>query len=56
MIPPIEGLADTPYWNSTEALFAEALPEKLIVIGSSVIAVNIAQAYARLRIKVTIRA
>ncbi|PSU44556.1 mercury(II) reductase [Photobacterium frigidiphilum] len=55
-IPPIEGLADTPYWTSTEALFAEQTPEHLIVIGSSVVALEIAQAYRRLGSEVTILA
>ena len=55
-IPSITGLADTPYWSSTEALFAEELPEHLIVIGSSVIAVELAQAYRRLGSDVTILA
>jgi mercuric reductase len=55
-IPPIEGLIDTPYWTSKEALFAQALPEHLVVIGSSVIALEIAQAYQRLGSKVTILA
>ncbi|SUI58857.1 mercury(II) reductase [Shewanella baltica] len=55
-IPPIDGLADTPYWTSTTALFAEDLPEHLIVIGSSVIALEIAQAYRRLGSDVTVLA
>ncbi|MBJ15904.1 MAG: mercury(II) reductase [Legionellaceae bacterium] len=55
-IPPIEGLSDTPYWTSTEALFAEELPEHLAIIGSSIVAVEIAQAYRRLGTKVTILA
>ncbi|HGS4633771.1 TPA: mercury(II) reductase [Vibrio cholerae] len=55
-IPPIEGLSDTPYWTSTEALFAEELPAHLIVIGSSVIALEIAQAYRRLGSEVTVLA
>lgn len=55
-IPPINGLADTPYWTSTEALFAEELPDSLMVIGSSVIALEIAQAYARLGSHVTVLA
>ncbi len=55
-VPPINGLADTPYWTSTEALFAEQLPEHLIVIGSSVIALEIAQAYRRLGSQVTVLA
>ena len=55
-IPPINGLTDTPYWTSTEALFAQELPESLLVIGSSVIALEIAQAYARLGSNVTVLA
>ena len=49
-------MSDTPYWTSTEALFAEELPLHLIVIGSSVIAVEIAQAYRRLGSEVTLLA
>jgi len=56
MIPPIEGLDDTPYWTSTEALFATQTPQHLVVIGSSVIAVEIAQAYRRLGAEVTLLA
>ena len=54
--PPIPGLADTPFWTSTEALFADEIPNELLVIGSSVIAVEIAQAYRRLGAQVTILA
>lgn len=55
-IPPISGLADTPYWTSTEALEANKLPKHLIVIGSSIVALEIAQAYLRLGTKVTLLA
>jgi len=55
-IPPISGLAKTPYWTSTEALEADKLPEHLIVIGSSIVALEIAQAYLRLGTKVTLLA
>jgi mercuric reductase len=55
-IPPIAGLEDTPYWISDDALFAEELPKSLTVIGSSVIAVEIAQAYQRLGTQVTLLA
>lgn len=55
-IPPLPGLADTPYWTSTEALASEAIPERLVVIGASVVAVELAQAFARLGSKVTILA
>ncbi len=54
--PPIPGLSDTPYWTSTEALESETLPSRLAVIGSSVVAVELSQAFARLGSKVTILA
>jgi len=53
-IPAIAGLADTPYWTSTEALVAETLPEHLIVYGGSVVALELAQAYLRLGSRVTL--
>lgn len=55
-IPPVPGLQDVPYWDSTDALFAESIPEHLIVIGSSIVAVEIAQAYRRLGSQVTVLA
>lgn len=55
-LPPIPGLKDTPYWTSTEALASDAIPSRLAVIGSSVVAVELAQAFARLGAKVTILA
>ncbi len=53
-IPPIKGLAETPYWTSTEALQAETLPKHLIVLGGSVVAVELAQAFAHLGCEVTL--
>ncbi|WP_338930358.1 mercury(II) reductase (plasmid) [Escherichia coli] len=55
-VPPIPGLKDTPYWTSTEALVSETIPKRLAVIGSSVVALELAQAFARLGAKVTILA
>ncbi|WP_431306259.1 mercury(II) reductase [Sulfuricystis multivorans] len=55
-VVPIPGLKDTPYWTSTEALASETLPAHLAVIGSSVVAVELAQAFARLGSQVTILA
>lgn len=54
MLPPIPGLLDTAYWTSTEALAADALPARLTVIGSSAVALELAQAYSRLGTRVTI--
>jgi mercuric reductase len=55
-VPPIRGLTDTPYWTSTEALVSDTIPARLIVIGSSVVALELAQAFARLGSQVTILA
>ena len=55
-IPDIPGLKETPFWTSTEALLAEALPEHLVVIGASVVALELAQAFLRLGSQVTIMA
>ncbi len=52
--PNIPGLVNTPYWTSTEALVAEALPEHLLVLGGSVIALELAQAFRHLGSKVTV--
>ncbi len=55
-VPPIPGLKDTPCWTSTEALESDTIPPRLAVIGSSVVAVELAQAFARLGSQVTILA
>ncbi len=55
-VPLIPGLKETPYWTSTEALASDTIPARLAVIGSSVVAVELAQAFARLGSKVTILA
>ncbi|MFN3566665.1 MAG: FAD-dependent oxidoreductase, partial [Burkholderiaceae bacterium] len=55
-VPPIAGLADTPFWTSTEALTADEIPPRLAVIGSSAVAAELAQAYARLGSRVTVLA
>ncbi len=53
-IPPVPGLSDTPYWTSTTALASDTIPDRLTVIGASVVAVELAQAFARLGSEVTI--
>ncbi len=55
-MPPIPGLKESPYWTSTEALVSDTIPERLAVIGSSVVALELAQAFARLGSQVTILA
>ncbi len=55
-IPAIPGLRDTPFWTSTDALFSQICPRHLLVIGSSVVAVELAQAWRRLGAAVTVLA
>lgn len=55
-IPTIPGLATTPYWTSTDALASPIIPERLLVIGASAVAVELAQAFARLGSRVTVLA
>src|SRR5574337_1157217 len=52
-LPPIPGLQGTPYWTSTDALVADAIPPRLLVIGAAVVATELGQAYARLGSQVT---
>jgi len=55
-VPPIPGLTESPFWNSTEALVAEELPRRLLVLGGSMVAVELAQAFRRLGAEVTLMA
>jgi len=52
-IPAVPGLGESPYWTSTEALISEELPEHLIIIGSSIVALELGQAFLRLGSRVT---
>jgi mercuric reductase len=56
MTPDIKGLEYTPYWTSTEALIAEAVPKHLVVLGGSVVALELAQAFRHLGSEVTVMA
>ncbi|GII21580.1 pyridine nucleotide-disulfide oxidoreductase [Planosporangium mesophilum] len=53
-IPPIEGLAGTPYWTNRDAIEAETLPGSLLVLGGGAIGLELAQVYARFGVDVTI--
>lgn len=52
--PPIEGLAGTPYWTNRDAVRAEALPASLVVIGGGAIGAEMAQAFARFGVQVSV--
>ncbi|MDQ6686125.1 MAG: NAD(P)/FAD-dependent oxidoreductase [Actinomycetota bacterium] len=52
--PPIEGLAETPYWTNRDVLRIEELPASVIVIGGGAIGAEIAQALSRFHVRVTL--
>lgn len=54
VIPPIDGLADTPYWTNRHAIEATELPRSMLVLGGGAIGVELAQAYRRFGAEVTI--
>jgi len=53
-IPPIPGLAGTPFWTNHQAIEAEQVPRSLIVLGGGAIGTELAQAYARFGSTVTV--
>lgn len=53
-IPPIDGLAGTPYWTNRDAVEATTLPDSLIVLGGGAIGLELAQVYARFGVAVTV--
>jgi pyruvate/2-oxoglutarate dehydrogenase complex dihydrolipoamide dehydrogenase (E3) component len=54
-VPPIEGLADGPYWTNKEAIWSPtSTPGSLAVIGAGAIGIEFAQIYARFGSRVTV--
>jgi pyruvate/2-oxoglutarate dehydrogenase complex dihydrolipoamide dehydrogenase (E3) component len=53
-IPPIDGLAGTPYWTNREAIEADSLPSSLLVLGGGAIGLELAQVYARFGVQVSV--
>ncbi len=52
--PPIPGLKETGFLDSTDALSLEALPKSMLVIGGGAIGLELGQLFARFGVKVTI--
>ncbi|WP_327030170.1 FAD-dependent oxidoreductase [Micromonospora sp. NBC_01740] len=53
-VPPVDGLADTPYWTNRQAIEVEELPESLLVLGGGAIGLELAQVFARFGVRVTV--
>jgi pyruvate/2-oxoglutarate dehydrogenase complex dihydrolipoamide dehydrogenase (E3) component len=53
-IPPIDGLAGTPYWTNRDAVALEQLPDSLLVLGGGSVGCEFAQIFARFGTTVTV--
>ncbi|MGH3506379.1 MAG: FAD-dependent oxidoreductase, partial [Nocardioidaceae bacterium] len=53
-VPPIEGLDQTPYWTNRDAVQVTELPASLAVIGGGAIGVELAQAFSRFGVRVSV--
>ena len=53
-IPPIPGLAGTPFWTNHEAIEAEQVPQSIVMLGGGAISAELAQVFARFGARVTI--
>ena len=47
-VPPVPGLADTPYWTSDHILELDHVPKSIIVLGGGIVACELAQFLRRI--------
>ena len=53
-VPPITGLADTPYWTNRDAMRLETLPASIAVLGGGAIGCELSQVFARFGVEVSV--
>jgi pyruvate/2-oxoglutarate dehydrogenase complex dihydrolipoamide dehydrogenase (E3) component len=53
-IPPVQGLAGTPFWTNHQAIETEEVPQSLIVLGGGAIGAELAQVFRRFGAEVTV--
>jgi pyruvate/2-oxoglutarate dehydrogenase complex dihydrolipoamide dehydrogenase (E3) component len=53
-VPPIEGLAQTPFWTNRDAVSVQQIPASLIVLGGGPVGLEFAQIFARFGSQVTV--
>lgn len=53
-VPPIDGLAGTPYWTNHEFIESPTLPASVVVLGGGAIGCELSQAMARFGVAVTL--
>jgi pyruvate/2-oxoglutarate dehydrogenase complex dihydrolipoamide dehydrogenase (E3) component len=53
-VPPVPGLAGTPFWTNREAIETERVPRSLVILGGGAIGAELAQVFARFGSEVTV--
>jgi pyruvate/2-oxoglutarate dehydrogenase complex dihydrolipoamide dehydrogenase (E3) component len=53
-VPPIDGLAVTPFWTNHDAIEAKELPGSIVVLGGGAIGAELAQVFVRFGVTVTV--
>ncbi|MCB2192515.1 MAG: FAD-dependent oxidoreductase [Deltaproteobacteria bacterium] len=53
-IPPVPGLAETPYLTNKDIFYMERLPQTMIILGGGPLALEMAQAFQRLGCQVSL--
>jgi len=53
-VPPLPGLAETPFWTSDDVLDLDFVPASVIVLGGGIVACELAQFLSRIGSKVTL--
>jgi pyruvate/2-oxoglutarate dehydrogenase complex dihydrolipoamide dehydrogenase (E3) component len=53
-VPPIDGLAETPYWTNRDAVAVEEVPGSLVVLGGGPVGCELAQVFSRFGANVTV--
>jgi len=52
--PPVDGLADTPFWTNRDVLATPDLPASMVIIGGGAIGAELAQAFARFGTRISL--
>jgi len=53
-VPPIPGLAGTPFWTNREAVEAERVPASLVILGGGAVGLELGQVFARFGSRVAV--
>jgi len=53
-VPPIPGLAGTPFWTNRDAVEAERVPASLVILGGGAVGLELGQVFARFGSRVAV--